>query len=1065
MDLRAQLQATLGSAYTLEHELGGGGMSRVFVADETRLGRKVVVKLLSPELAQGISAERFEREIRLAASLQQANIVPLLSAGDSAGMPFYTMPFVEGESLRARLRASGALSISQAVSVLRDVARALAYAHERGIVHRDIKPDNVLLSGGAAVVTDFGIAKAISASRTAGEGATLTQLGTSIGTPAYISPEQAAGDPTVDYRADLYSFGCMAYELLSGQPPFAGRTPQRMIAAHMGEKPQPLGELRPELPSALSSLVMRCLEKEADLRPQSATEVLAALEAATTSDAGHQAMPAILLGGPAMFRKALAVYALAFVVVAVVAKASIVGIGLPDWVFPGALIVMALGLPMILFTAYSQRVARRALTMSPTYTPGGSLVPHGTMATMAIKASPHLSWRRTTLGGIYAVGGFIGLVGVFMLLRALGIGPAGSLLASGRLANRDVLIVSDFRVKGADSSLGTVVSEAVRTQLGQSGVVNVLPPVTVAAALRRMQRPPTTQVDLALAREVGQREGAKAVVDGDVTPLGAGFIVSIRLVTVDSQAELATFHATANNAGDLLPTLDKLVRSLRGKMGESLKEIHAEPPLEQVTTASLDALRKFAEGRRANNIEGNFAKGLKLLEEAAAIDTTFAMAYRSLGIVYNNSAFPREKADSAFARAYRYRDRLSDKEKLLATSAYFGGPARDRGRGVAAAEEYMARYRDDYTIPNNTGLVFDSRRQFAHAESLFRRAIALNESAVLSYTNLLRNLVSQGRLDDADKLNEEIHRRFAGSPNVINLELPILWARGQRDSFATMLRATAASTSSTPQVKANSLNTLGALSLTEGRLAESLRLRSEGTALNRARGATASPLADAVEAAWTDAWFRAQPERAVRQLDSALAATPLRGLPVDSRNDFRIAGIYALAGRADKARATIAQFDADIKDTTLRRAFEPARHAALAEIAIAEHRAKDAVNEVRLSDQLPDGPVDACGPCFYATLGRAFDLAEMPDSAIATLERFLSTPLWNRFQLRADGANLAGVYKRLGELYEAKGDKQKAVSNYTKFVELWKNADPELQPKVAEVKRKLARLGDVEKAR
>src|SRR5207249_111585 len=147
--------------------------------------------------------------------------------------------------------------------VLRDVARALAYAHERGIVHRDIKPDNVLLSGGAAVVTDFGIAKAISASRTASGDATLTQLGTSIGTPAYISPEQAAGDPDIDHRADIYSFACMAYEMLTGQPPFTNRTPQRLMAAHMGEAPQSVLELRPDTPSALAAMVMRCLEKDA----------------------------------------------------------------------------------------------------------------------------------------------------------------------------------------------------------------------------------------------------------------------------------------------------------------------------------------------------------------------------------------------------------------------------------------------------------------------------------------------------------------------------------------------------------------------------------------------------------------------------------------------------------------------------------------------------------------------------------------------------------------------------------------------------------------------------------
>ncbi len=270
--LRDQLQATLSGSYTIERELGGGGMSKVFVAEETRLKRKVVVKVLSPELAQGISVERFEREIQTVAALQHANIVPVHTAGDTNGLPFYTMPFVEGDSLRARL-SNGPLPVGEVISILRDVAKALAYAHQRGVVHRDIKPDNVLISGGVAVVTDFGIAKAISASRTAGVGATLTQIGTSIGTPAYMAPEQAAGDPDIDHRADLYALGAMAYELLAGQAVFANRTPQRMLAAHMSETPKPITEFRGDLPASLATLVMSCLAKEPSAGPQQAADI------------------------------------------------------------------------------------------------------------------------------------------------------------------------------------------------------------------------------------------------------------------------------------------------------------------------------------------------------------------------------------------------------------------------------------------------------------------------------------------------------------------------------------------------------------------------------------------------------------------------------------------------------------------------------------------------------------------------------------------------------------------------------------------------------------------------
>jgi TolB-like protein/tRNA A-37 threonylcarbamoyl transferase component Bud32 len=288
MDLRTQLQHTLTGTHTVERELGGGGMSRVFVAEETRLRRKVVIKVLSPELAQGLSLDRFEREIQLAASLQQANIVPVLSAGDTDGLPWFAMPFVEGESLRQRL-ATGPLPIAEVVGILRDVSRALSYAHKRGIVHRDIKPDNVLVSAGAAVVTDFGIAKAISAARTQGDATMLTQTGTSIGTPAYMSPEQAAGDPDIDARADIYALGCMAYELLAGQPPFSGQSAQRIIAAHLTGTPRPVAELRPEVPPALANLVMRCLEKRPADRPQSADEVAQALDGITVSGSGPSA--------------------------------------------------------------------------------------------------------------------------------------------------------------------------------------------------------------------------------------------------------------------------------------------------------------------------------------------------------------------------------------------------------------------------------------------------------------------------------------------------------------------------------------------------------------------------------------------------------------------------------------------------------------------------------------------------------------------------------------------------------------------------------------------------------
>jgi len=276
--LREELQARLSGSYTLGRELSGGGMSRVFVAEDAALGRTVVIKVLAPELAAGLNAERFKREIMLAAQLQHPHIVPVLAAGIADEIPYFVMPFVVGESLRNRLIGETGLPLSETVSVLRDVAKALAFAHTQGVVHRDIKPDNVLLAGGSAVVTDFGIAKAITSSAVAAPGGTLTQVGTSLGTPAYMSPEQAAGDPNADSRSDFYSFGVMAYEMLAGRTPFHDRAPHALIMAHIAEPPEPIERLVPLVPPPLAHLVMRCLSKNPADRPRSAKEMLEALD-------------------------------------------------------------------------------------------------------------------------------------------------------------------------------------------------------------------------------------------------------------------------------------------------------------------------------------------------------------------------------------------------------------------------------------------------------------------------------------------------------------------------------------------------------------------------------------------------------------------------------------------------------------------------------------------------------------------------------------------------------------------------------------------------------------------
>lgn len=293
MTFGSALQVSLGAGYNVERELGGGGMSRVFLAEEVRFGRKVVIKLLPADFAGTINAERFEREIRVVARLQHPNILPLLTAGEAGGFLYYTMPFVEGESLRERMRREGRLPVTESLRIASEVADALACAHRGGVVHRDVKPENILLSAGHAMVADFGIAKAIAASRTTttppSDEASLTQIGTSLGTPAYMSPEQAVGEQDLDGRTDIYSLGCTLYEMLAGCAPFTGPSGAAVIAKRFTHTPTSLRTVNSAIPVDVERLVSRAMEREPSDRFATADELLRALSAAAASPSatGH----------------------------------------------------------------------------------------------------------------------------------------------------------------------------------------------------------------------------------------------------------------------------------------------------------------------------------------------------------------------------------------------------------------------------------------------------------------------------------------------------------------------------------------------------------------------------------------------------------------------------------------------------------------------------------------------------------------------------------------------------------------------------------------------------------
>src|SRR6266545_5713041 len=286
-ELRRRLQLVLEGRYTLERELGQGGMATVFLARDLRHGRAVAIKLLDPGVTSTIGVERFLREISITARLQHPHILTLIESGQEGGLVYYVMPHIEGESLRTRVSREPPLSVTGAVWIAREVADALAYAHGHGVVHRDVKPENILVADGHAWVADFGIARAI---ETSGE-KSLTMAGLPIGTPAYMSPEQAEGRPDVDGRSDIYSLGCVLFEMLTGRPPFVGRS-ARIVMNHHVTTPSPsIAEFRPDLSPELITAVDRAIAKDPADRFQAVRDLGMALQVIAANSVATSATP------------------------------------------------------------------------------------------------------------------------------------------------------------------------------------------------------------------------------------------------------------------------------------------------------------------------------------------------------------------------------------------------------------------------------------------------------------------------------------------------------------------------------------------------------------------------------------------------------------------------------------------------------------------------------------------------------------------------------------------------------------------------------------------------------
>ncbi len=1040
-DLASRLAAALADRYRIERELGQGGMATVYLAEDLKHRRRVAVKVLRPELAESIGGARFLREIEIAAQLTHPHILPLHDSGEAGGFLYYVMPYVDGEPLRAKLVRDGPLPAADAARYMGEVADALAYAHAQGLVHRDIKPENVMLSGRHAMVMDFGVAKAVS---DAADREGLTTVGMTLGTPAYMAPEQAVADPNIDHRADIYALGIMGYEMLSGRTPFDSRSPQQVLAAHITQAPEPLLSRVPGCPPALASLVMRCLEKRPEARPQNAADLVGPLEGTTTpsgEQAPTQVQPVISGATEAAIRRAHPVrvtvaFGVAAVLVLAVVAFLVYRLGLPDWVLWGAGLLLLIGLPIMLFTGLNER--RRAVARTSAIL---AAVPETGVARW-------LTWRKAILGGALAFTGLAIVAGGYTAMRLLGIGPVGTLVASGVLKNRDRLILADFENRASDSTLGPSVTEAFRVDLQQSQSLRLVDGTEISDALRRMERPASGVLAPALAREVAERSGIKAVVTGQIDPVGTSYVLSASLLDAADGRVLTAVRETADGPGELLKAIDRLSAKLRERIGESLVTIRESVPLERVTTASLPALRKYSEAVRYDD-QDRPEEAIPLLEEAIALDTGFAMAYRKLAVSLDNANLSNTRSIEAATKAYAHRDRLPDVERELAVAYYYTGAEYDEAKTAAAYRSVLSLDPDNDVALNNLASLLVKQRRYAEGESLATRAMQTGTSATF-FDNTAWAQLAQGRTSAAESTLAAFKRAVPGSPAPLELEGMLYLSRRNYAAADTVLRRLREAGATSPLWLANSSGLLAVSAEAQGRLADAAQRQRDFMAAGEARGLPRDYIRGAVNLALLDVRYRDRQRDALAAVSAALVKYPLDSIPPADRPYLDIAEVYARARRPDQARRYLKEYEAAVPEP-IRRSV-PWRGLTYGAVAEAEGRPQEAIVAYRQAFAETGG----CGVCGLPQLAAVYDQQGQSDSARVLYQRYLETP--GAFTFAMDRNQLAPSYKRLGELYEARNDRKRAALYYEKFVDLWKQADPELQPGVREVRSRLARL-------
>ncbi len=716
-------------------------------------------------------------------------------------------------------------------------------------------------------------------------------------------------------------------------------------------------------------------------------------------------------------------------------------LALPEWVDPFAVVLLVIGFPIVMATAFVTAAEAAGPRPEPADDSVAAVETTPTPAAAAeLGTRRFLTWRNAIMGGVLAFALLGALTVGWVVARGLGIGPAGTLVAKGVLEEKATILISEF--SSPDSLLGRAATEAFSIDFSESRVVRVAGPSVIAAGMKRMELDATTTLDADLARQLTEREGIPAVLTGDITPAGSGYVLSARLISTEDGAVLAQQRQTAANEDEIIGAIDGLSKGMRERVGDRLRDIGASAPLEQVTTADLEALRLYSQGTALRHREGPSDRVEALMKEAIQRDSAFAMAWRGLAIVYQNRGQEPGRAVDALRRTFRYQDRLTRRERHLARASYFSHATFEFDRATLEYEALLETDPQDHVALNNLAVDYTELREFERAEELFTRSFAA-DSAMVSLGNLVEIRADLGRFEQAWADLDLMRDLYPESVLADWYSAHVAATEGRfTDAIGYMTAALERDPGSFTSRSIHNFD-LAVFAASRGELSRAASYLEDAREVNAERGVAFNYLANSVQAAWVEAAVANDPAAALALVETALERFPLESLDPLDRPYLELAELYAYAGDVQSAGIMMDGFEGAVP-SELRPRYQSGALRAQAAIALAEGRPDDAVRLHRQSD------TGYCILCALPGLARALEESGDRVAAIEAWQKYVDTPWFyrsfgNQYQ---QGPRLGPSLEILARMHDEDGDLEAAVVYYARFTELWADADPELQPRV-----------------